>query len=94
MKEINIRNCTCYYFDDLIKIEDFGFDNTLLDEKSYKNILVCDISYKTFIGAKSLSIRFDKVDGFIKIYDGTRYLVLFAPEKYNAIFNRIKYLIS
>ena len=94
MKEINIRNCTCYYFDDLIKIEDFGFDNTLLDEKSYKNILVYDISHKTFIGPKSLSIRFDKVDGFTKIYDGTRYLVLFAPEKYNAIFNRIKYLIS
>ena len=94
MKEINIRNCTCYYFDDLIKIEDFGFDNTLLDEKSYKNILVYDISHKTLIDTKSLSIRFDKVDGFIKISDGTRYLVLFAPEKYNAIFNRIKYLIS
>ena len=94
MKEINIRNCTCYYFDDLIKIEDFGFDNTLLDEKSYKNVLFYDISHKTLIDAKSLSIRFDKVDGFIKIYDGTRYLVLFAPEKYNAIFNRIKYLIS
>ena len=26
LKEINIRNRTCYYFDDIIKIEDFDFD--------------------------------------------------------------------
>ena len=32
-------------------------------------------------------------DGFIRIYDGTRYLTLFGSEKY-AIYNRIRYLIS
>ena len=52
------------------------------------------ISYKTLIGAKPLRIRFDKVDGFIKDYNGTRYLVLFGPEKYDAIYNRIRYLIG
>ena len=50
--------------------------------------------YKTLNGSKSLPIRFDKVDGFIRINDGTRYLSLFAPEKYDAIYNRIRYLIS
>ena len=39
-------------------------------------------------------IRFNQVDGFIRIYDGTRYLTLFGSEKYEAIYNRIKYLIS
>ena len=29
------------------------------------------------MGAKPLSIRFDGIDGFIKIYDGLRCLVLF-----------------
>ena len=29
LKEINIKQC--YYFDDSIKMEDFDFDNTLLD---------------------------------------------------------------
>ena len=53
-----------------------------------------DISYKTLTGAKPLRIRFDKIDGFIGIYDGTRYLVLLDPEKYEAIYNRIRYLIS
>ena len=37
-KEINIKTCTCYYFDDIIKIEDFNFDNLLLDKKSFKTL--------------------------------------------------------
>ena len=46
------------------------------------------------IGAKSLCIRLDKIDGFIGTYDGTRYLVLFGSEKYDVIYNRIRYFIS
>ena len=56
--------------------------------------MIYDTSYKTLIGAKLLRIRFDKVVGFIRVFDGTRYLVLLGPEKYEAIYNRIKYLIS
>ena len=81
LKEIDIKNCTYYYFYDIIKIEDFDFDNILTDEKLYENILVCDISYKTLIDAKPLRIRFDKVDECIRDYDWNRCLVLFGPEK-------------
>ena len=56
-------------------MKDFGFDNILIDEKLHKNILIYIILYKTLIGAKSLRVRFDKIEGFIRIYDGTRYLV-------------------
>ena len=45
LKEIDIKNCTCYYFDDIIKIENFEFDNILIDGKLYKNILDYNISY-------------------------------------------------
>ena len=48
LKENCIKNCKCYYFDDIIKIEDFN--NILLDEKSCKNILIFNVSYKTLIG--------------------------------------------
>ena len=34
LKEINIKNRTFYYFDDIIKIEDFNLDNIVIDEKS------------------------------------------------------------
>ena len=57
--------------------------------KSYRNILINGISYKTSIGAKSLTIRFDEVSRFVRVYGKTRYLVLFGPEKYDVIYNRI-----
>ena len=43
---------------------------------------------------RTLRIRYDEIDGFIRIYDGTRYLTLFGPEKYDVIYNRIRYLMS
>ena len=51
-----MKTCTCYFFDDIIKIKDFDFDNVLFDEKSYENFLVYDILYETLIGAKQLLI--------------------------------------
>ena len=65
LKRFCIKNRMCHYFEDIIKIEDFGFDNILLNEKSYKNILVYDISYKSLIGAKKLHIWFNKVSEFM-----------------------------
>ena len=53
-------NCMCHYFD-IIKIEDFDFDNNLLDRKSYKNIVLYDILYETLIRAKSLHMMFNEV---------------------------------
>ena len=80
LKEIDIKDCIWYYFNDIIKTEDFDFDNILIDEKSYENILVGNISYKSLIESKPLRIRFDKIDEVIRVYDGTRYLVLFGDE--------------
>ena len=77
-----------------MKIVDLDFKNILLDEKSYQNILVYHVSYKTFIGAKPLRIVLNKVDIFIRDNGGTKYLALQCSEKYYAIFNRIRYLIT
>ena len=65
-----------------------------MDEKSYENILIFEVSHKTLTEVKPLRIMFDKVDGFIRDYDGTKYLVLFGREKYNAIYDRIRSLIG
>ena len=46
LKKVKIKNLTCYYFDEIIKFEDFDRDNNFLDEKSCENILVYNISYK------------------------------------------------
>ena len=72
----------CYFFDDITRLEDFVPGNILIDEKAHDNILVYDISYKTLIDAKPLRIRFHKIDWFIRLHDGTRYLALFGTKKY------------
>ena len=73
-KRVRIKNRTCYYFDEINELEDFDIDNILIDEKSHENILIYDISYKTLIVPKPLRIRFNKIDGFIRIYDDRIYI--------------------
>ena len=46
------------------------------------------------IGPKTWRIKIDKIDGLVRIYDGTRYLTVFGSEKYDTIYDRIRYLIS
>ena len=46
LRELQIENRKFYFFNDIIKIEDFNFNNILINEKSKENILVYDISQK------------------------------------------------
>ena len=41
IRKVRIKNRTCYYFDDIIKL-----DNILTDDKSHENISISDISHK------------------------------------------------
>ena len=36
LKEIDMKNCSCYYFDDIINGIDINFSDILLDEKLYE----------------------------------------------------------
>ena len=45
------------YCDDIIKLQDFDLNSTLIDKKSHENILIYNISYKTLFDSKPLQIR-------------------------------------
>ena len=75
-------------------MENNDFDNILSGEKLYENILIYNISYKTLISVNPLHIILDRIDEFSRKFDGARYLILLGPEKYDAIYNSIRYLIS
>ena len=51
--------------------------------------MISNISYNTLMGTKFLQIRIDKIKNLLRVYDGTRYLVLFGC---GFIYNRIIYL--
>ena len=67
LKEIDVKNRSCYYFDDIIAIRDIEFGH---DKTSYK--------------------RFYKINGYIKVSDGIRYLVIFEYLTYDEVHNRIR----
>ena len=46
----------CYYFNDIINLEDFDIDNILIDQKSHKNILIYDISYNWVLNICKLDL--------------------------------------
>ena len=47
--KVHIKNNTCYYFDNIIKLQDFDLDNILIDKKLHENVLIYNISNKSLI---------------------------------------------
>ena len=96
LKGVDIKDCTSFYIDDIRDIDIYS-GNILSDDKSYKtykNILVYGIWKKTFRDSIPLRIRYNEIDGFMKIYYGIRYLVIFDHNQHEKIWDRIRYLIS
>ena len=47
IKQINIKNRTYYFFNDMINIKDFDSSLIKIDKKSYKNIAIDNVGYIT-----------------------------------------------
>ena len=47
VKDINIRNRTYYFYDDMINIKDFNSNLLKINKKTYKNITIYYIGYTT-----------------------------------------------
>ena len=57
IKEINIKNRTCYFFNDMISFEDFDPILLKIDKKSYKNINIYYIAYVTLKDSDYVKIK-------------------------------------
>ena len=47
IKDINIKNRTYYFYDDMVNIKDFDSNLLKIDKKSFKNIAIYYIRYIT-----------------------------------------------
>ena len=82
IKEINIKDRTDYFFDNIINIKKFSANLSKIDKKSYKNIDIYYIGYVIKNDSKYVNIHsvnpfyfiVDKVDGFIEEKKGNKYL--------------------
>ena len=84
VKDLNIKNCTYYFFNDIINIKNFDPNNIEIDKKSYKNILTYCIEYVTFKDSKYIKIYsvkplyliFRNVNGYFEEINKSKYLTL------------------
>ena len=72
-KDIDLKNRTYYFLNDIINIKIFDSNNIKIDEKSYNNIVIYYIGYVTIKDLKcikiysvnSLYLIFNKVNGYL-----------------------------
>ena len=84
VKDIDIKNDTYYFFDDIININIFHPNNIKMDERSYKNVLIyyigCvtikDLKYVKINSVNLLYLIFIKVNGYIEEINKIKYLKL------------------
>ena len=74
IKEINIKNRTYYFLDDMINIKNFDPNLLKIDKKSYKNIdiyyigsiIVKDYNYVKINSVNYLYLIINEVDGYFE----------------------------
>ena len=57
IKDINIKNLTYYFLNDVTNIKKFNPNNIKIDENSYKNTLIYYIGYVTINDSRYIKIN-------------------------------------
>ena len=98
VKEINIKNQTYYFFNDMINIKDFHSNLLKIDKKPYKDIDIYYIGYITIKkfgdcenihSVNPLYLIIHSATGYFNEKNGENYLILSMTEKYEEVFSRI-----
>ena len=105
IKEINIKNRTYYFYNDINDIKTFDSNMWNLDKKSYKNLDIYNTGYvankKVGYGydinsVNPLYLRINNVNGYIEEINEDKYLVFDDTyenkkllERYDDVFNGI-----
>ena len=98
VKELNKKNQTYYYYNDIINIKNFHSNLLRIDKKQYKDIGIYYIGYITVkkIGnceninsVNPLYLMIHSATGYFKEKYGEKYLVLDSTEKYDEVFSGI-----
>ena len=106
---MNRKNCTYYYFDDMINIKNFDPNRIKIDKKSNKNIVIYfiryittkNLSYVKTNNVNPLYFIIDKINGNIEESNGNKCSTLVSTDKnkdilkrYTELWNKIKDLIK
>ena len=100
IKQINIKNRTYYFFNDMVNIKDFDPSLIKIDKKSDKNIGIYHVGYikikgisdcKNINSVYPLYLMIGEVDGYIKEdSNGNKYLTFASTDKNEKVFKNIQ----
>ena len=106
VKQINIKNRTYYFYNDIINLENFKSNLLKIDKKSYKDIGIYNIGYITIkkiddceniYSVNPLYLRITHANGYIEEINENKYLIFDSIDenkellkKYNDVFNGIR----
>ena len=79
VKQINIKNRTYYFYNDMINIKNFEPNLLKIDRKSYKNISIYNIGY----------ITIKKIDDCENIYSVNPFYLLVTKISFNDCYYQI-----
>ena len=110
IKHINIKNCTYYFFNDMINIKVFDASLQKIDKKSHKAIGIYNIGYITikkiddYQNINSVNPSYliiSKADGYIEENNGNKYLVFTSTDgnkkvlaKFTKLLNEVSHIIE
>ena len=105
IKQINIKNRTYYFFDDMINIKYFDSNLLKAHTKPYKNIghitIKCTGDYESIHTVNPLYFIIGEVDGYIEEKNGNKYLIFVSTDKnkvvlrkHTELWDKIKSLIK
>ena len=90
VKQIDIKNRTYYFYNEIINIKKFDSNLLKIDKKSYKDIGIYNIGYITIkkvddcdsiYSVNPLYLRVDNVDGYIEEKGVNKYLVFCSTDE-------------
>ena len=109
-KQINIKNRTYYFYNDIIDLKNFKSNLLKIDKKSYKDIGIYNIGYITIkkiddceniYSVNPLYLLMNHADGYIEEKGVNEYLIFDSTDdnkellkKYTDVWSRIKNKIS
>ena len=106
IKQVNIKNRTCYFYNDIIDLENFKLNLLKINKKWYKDIGIYNIRHitikkiddcKNSYSVNPLCLNITHASGYIEEKGVNKYLVFDSTDdnkefikKYNDVFNGIK----
>ena len=99
VKQVNIKNRTYYFYNDMINLKNFCIKVVTIDKNHYKVINIYYIGYITIkkvddyeniYSVNSLYLRVNHANGYIEEKNGNKYLIYDSTDKNKELLKNIK----